>query len=169
MCVSPEQLPSVLHTTLGKTLAVCETEVELESIPTTACLTVCPSSYALSNTDLLRNAQLLWQYGDRHYHAKRWTEAADWFIAGSHKLFKANSPTTSAKCFRKAALCYIEQREYARASVVIRRCPDHEAKTHYVIFLTAVHQGTLRRWMLHPIMTSPLGLADEGQALKSLK
>jgi len=102
---------------------VCETEVELGNVPTTACLT------------------LLWQYGDRHYHAKRWSEAADWYIAGSHKLFRIGGPTASAKCFRKAALCHIEQREYARASVVIRRCPNNEAKTHYVMFLTAVHQG----------------------------
>lgn len=90
-----------------------------------------------------KHAQLLWQYGDRHYHAKRWSEAADWFIAGSHKLFRVDSHTTSAKCFRKGALCYMEQREYARASMLIRRCPENEAKTQYVLFLTAVHQGTL--------------------------
>jgi hypothetical protein len=129
---------------------------------------LCVLSVILSDTDRMRNAQLLWQYGDRHYHAKRWTEAADWFIAGSHKLFTINSPTTSAKCFRKAALCYIEQREYARASMVIRRCPENEAKTHYVVFLTAVHQGKLRRWILHLIMTSPPGSEDEGQVLKRL-
>ncbi|KAG6873268.1 hypothetical protein C0995_001042 [Termitomyces sp. Mi166 len=103
--------------------SLCQAEVELDTVPTTACLT------------------LLWQYGDRHYHAKKWLEAADWYLAGSHKLFRLNSPTTSTKCFRKAALCYIEQREFARASTVIRRCPTNEAKTHYVIFTIAIHQG----------------------------
>ncbi|PBK89275.1 SPO22-domain-containing protein, partial [Armillaria gallica] len=103
--------------------SICEADYELPSVPATACLT------------------LLWQYGDRHYHAKRWSDAADWFIAGSHKLFRENCPTSNSKCHRKAALCYIEHREYAKASAVIRRCPITEAATHYVIFLTAVHQG----------------------------
>ncbi|KAK0232662.1 hypothetical protein IW262DRAFT_1260291, partial [Armillaria fumosa] len=103
--------------------SICEAEYELPSVPATACLT------------------LLWQYGDRHYHAKRWSDAADWFIAGSHRLFRETCPGSSGKCHRKAALCYIEHREYAKASAVIRRCPITEAATHYVIFLTAVHQG----------------------------
>ncbi|KAJ7160549.1 meiosis protein SPO22/ZIP4 like-domain-containing protein [Mycena crocata] len=103
--------------------ATVEAEHTLLSLPATACLT------------------LIWQYGDRHFNAKRWTEAADWFLAGSHKLFATSCPTSGAKCFRKAALCYIEQREYARAATVVRRCPADEAKTHYVVFLTAVHQG----------------------------
>ncbi|PPQ65610.1 hypothetical protein CVT24_011819, partial [Panaeolus cyanescens] len=85
--------------------------------------------------------QLLWQYGGRHYKAKRWNEAADWYLAGSHKLFKANSQVSEVKCFRKAALCYLEQREFMLASTVIRRCPVNEAPTHYVMFLVAVYQG----------------------------
>ncbi|KAJ7752626.1 meiosis protein SPO22/ZIP4 like-domain-containing protein [Mycena metata] len=103
--------------------ATFEAEYNLLNLPATACLT------------------LIWQYGDRHFNAKRWSAAADWFLAGSHQLFRAACPTSGAKCFRKAALCYIEQREYARASAVIRRCPSTEATTHYVLFLTAVHQG----------------------------
>jgi len=122
-CAKDGDHPRAMKTLETTFTSVCEAEVELPSIPTTACLT------------------LIWQYGDRHYHAKRWVEAADWFLAGSHKLFRTNSPSTSSKCFRKAALCYIEQKEYARASTVIRRCPTNEATTHYVIFLTAVHQG----------------------------
>ena len=91
------------------------------------------------------NLQLLWQYGDRHYHAKRWSEAADWFSAGSHRLFRVNDPSSASKCYRKAALCYIERHEYSRAAAVIRCCPSNEATTHYVAFLTAIHQG---RWAL---------------------
>ncbi|KAJ7233617.1 meiosis protein SPO22/ZIP4 like-domain-containing protein [Mycena haematopus] len=103
--------------------ATLEAEYNLLNLPATACLT------------------LIWQYGDRHFHAKRWSAAADWFIVGSHQLFRASCPTSGPKCFRKAALCYIEQHEFARASAVIRRCPSNEATTHYVVFLTAVHQG----------------------------
>ncbi|KAJ7615258.1 meiosis protein SPO22/ZIP4 like-domain-containing protein [Mycena polygramma] len=103
--------------------ATAQAEYNLLNLPATACLT------------------LIWQYGDRHFNAKRWSAAADWFLAGSHLLFREACPTSGAKCFRKAALCYIEQREYARASAVIRRCPSNEATTHYVLFLTAVHQG----------------------------
>ncbi|KAG6909084.1 hypothetical protein DXG01_002065 [Tephrocybe rancida] len=122
--------------------SLCQAEVELDTVPSTACLTV-RSTPPFSNADADRSPtlQLLWQYGDRHYHAKKWTEAANWYLAGSHKLFRVNSPTASMKCFRKAALCYIEQREFARASTVIRRCPTSEAKTHYVIFIIAIHQG----------------------------
>jgi hypothetical protein len=47
----------------------------------------------------------------------------------------------AAKCYRKAALCYIEQKEYAKASTVVRRCTSNEAATHYVVFLTALFQG----------------------------
>ncbi|KAF9032288.1 hypothetical protein BDZ89DRAFT_948323, partial [Hymenopellis radicata] len=73
---------------------------------------------------------LLWQYGNRHYHAKRWPEVAEWFVAGSHKLFRTNSPSSVwAKCFRKAALSYIEHREFAKASALVRRCPLNEAAT----------------------------------------
>ncbi|KAF9467007.1 hypothetical protein BDZ94DRAFT_1212000 [Collybia nuda] len=122
-CAKDEDHERALKNIDSAFTSVCEAEVELDIVPTTACLT------------------LLWQYGDRHYHAKKWGEAADWFLAGSHKLFGIRSPSASAKCFRKAALCYIEQGEYARASTVIRRCPANEAKTHYVMFLTAVHQG----------------------------
>ncbi|KAJ7461286.1 hypothetical protein B0H11DRAFT_119781 [Mycena galericulata] len=103
--------------------ATLEAEYNLPNLPATACLT------------------LIWQYGDRHFNAKRWSGAADWFLAGSHQLFRSGCPTSSGKCYRKAALCYIEQHEYARASAVIRRCPSNEAATHYVLFLTAVHQG----------------------------
>ncbi|TFK38784.1 meiosis protein SPO22/ZIP4 like-domain-containing protein [Crucibulum laeve] len=122
-CAKDEDHTRAMNTLEAAFSSVSEAEVELPSVPTTACLT------------------LIWQYGDRHYHAKRWSQAADWYLAGSHELFRKSSLSTSSKCFRKAALCHIEQREYAKASTVIRRCPTSEATTHYVIFLTAIHQG----------------------------
>ncbi|KAF5312423.1 hypothetical protein D9619_003715 [Psilocybe cf. subviscida] len=102
---------------------VNEADIELPSIPTTACLT------------------LIWQYGSRHYKEKKWQEAADWYMAGSHVLFRKHSPSSMTKCLRKAALCHIEHKSYALASTVIRRCTANEAATHYVAFLTALHQG----------------------------
>ncbi|PPQ85089.1 LOW QUALITY PROTEIN: hypothetical protein CVT25_009048 [Psilocybe cyanescens] len=116
------------HTRAMKTLdstftSVCDADVELPRVISTACLT------------------LIWQYGSRHYKSKKWSEAAEWFMAGSHSLFRVNSPLTSAKCFRKVALCHIEQGEYLLASTVIRRCSTAEASTHYIIFLTAIHQA----------------------------
>lgn len=109
--------------------------------------------------DLCNNTcsfQLIWQYGGRHYKAKKWAEAADWYMSGSHVIFKAHSSLTSAKCFRKAALCHIEQREYALASTIIRRCPNDEASTHYVIFLTAVHQGVCSNCTLDSLIWKPM-------------
>jgi len=135
-------------TTFGQLPAVCDSDVELGSVPTTACLTVSTAPYISYSQAVklmvatLSDEQLIWQYGGRHYKSKRWSEAADWYLAGSHSLFKTKSPSSSAKCFRKAALCYIEQRDYALASTVIRRCPTTDAPTHYLSFLTAIHQGS---------------------------
>ncbi|KAF7306235.1 hypothetical protein MIND_00414100 [Mycena indigotica] len=103
------------------------TDFKLLDVPSTACLT------------------LLWQYGDRHFAAKRFGPAADWFLIGTHALFQTACPASAAKCFRKAALCHIEHKEYARAAAVIRKCPvglgHAEASTQYVLFIAAVHQG----------------------------
>jgi hypothetical protein len=85
-------------------------------------------------------SKLLWQYGDRHYQANRWDTAVDWFLGGTHQLFRGFSEGTM-KCYRKAALCYIQQREYASAAAVIRLCPGNEAATHYISLLTSVKQG----------------------------
>ncbi|KAH7881641.1 uncharacterized protein C8R40DRAFT_57431 [Lentinula edodes] len=109
---------------IGKAFtSVCETNTELRSISAAACLS------------------LLWQYGDRHYHGKRWSQAAEWFAAGGHPLFKVHGSSSASKSYRKAALCYIEQREYSRSAAVIRSCPSNEAATHYLAFLIATYQG----------------------------
>ena len=86
--------------------------------------------------------QLIWQFGDRQYRAKQWAKAADWYLVGSHALFQTNSPASMPKCLRKAALCFLENAEYARAAVTVRRCPPKQAATHYVALLCAVRQGT---------------------------
>ncbi|KAJ3996387.1 meiosis protein SPO22/ZIP4 like-domain-containing protein [Lentinula boryana] len=122
-CSKDEVHSRAMESILQAFTSVCEADTELRSIPAAACLS------------------LLWQYGDRHYHAKRWLLAADWFAAGSHRLFRAQHSTSASKCHRKAALCYIEQREYSRAAAVIRCCPSNEAATHYLAFLVATFQG----------------------------
>lgn len=86
------------------------------------------------------HSKLLWQYGDRHYQANRWDTAVDWFLGGTHQLFRSFNEGTM-KCYRKAALCYIQQREYASAAAVVRLCPGNEAATHYIGLLTSVKQG----------------------------
>jgi hypothetical protein len=55
-------------------------------------------------------------------------------------LFRGFSEGTM-KCYRKAALCYIQQREYASAAAVVRLCPGNEAATHYISLLASVKQG----------------------------
>ncbi|KAF8919136.1 hypothetical protein CPB85DRAFT_1429768 [Mucidula mucida] len=140
-CVKDEDQNRALGVLDAAFTSLCETDYELPSVAATACLTVCPHLPKLLVV-YSSIAQLLWQYGDRHYNAKRWSEAAEWFVAGSHKLFRTNSPSSAwVKCFRKAALSHIEHREFAKASALMRRCPSNEAATHYVMFLTAVHQG----------------------------
>lgn len=110
----------------------------------------CPPRPVLRSDSLLagftsllihQTQQLLWQFGDRHYIAKRWAEAADWFLCGTNPIFSSMARSSHAKCFRKAALCHIQQREYARASAILRRCPGSDAATCYVSMLAAVHQG----------------------------
>jgi hypothetical protein len=114
---------------------------------------------------LIRISQLIWQIGDRHYNAKRWSEAADWFLTGSHEVFGSISHVGNSKCHRKAALCHIQQREYARAASIIRRCPVNEATTHYVVLYSAVHQGlfafALNQYRVDSVLASK-GLEDEG-------
>ena len=85
--------------------------------------------------------QLFYQYGEKRHSLKRCSEAIDWFLLGTHKTFLSVTDTCWSKCFRKAALCHIEQEEYAQASDLIRQCPGDEAATHYLSFLVAIKQG----------------------------
>lgn len=95
-----------------------------------------PSPHNLTPCSL----KLLWQYGDRHYQANRWDIAVDWFLGGTHQLFRGLSEGTM-KCYRKAALCYIQQQKYASAAAVVRLCPGNEAATHYISLLASVKRG----------------------------
>ncbi|KAI6152903.1 meiosis protein SPO22/ZIP4 like-domain-containing protein, partial [Pisolithus thermaeus] len=120
---------------------VVKSDIELSKAAASACLT------------------LIWQYGDRHYHASRWLEAADWFICGTNAVFSGLGPSCTSKCLRKAALCYIQQKEYARAASAVKRCPVNGATTRYVVFLIAVHQG-LYSIRLHALLRQMVEAAD---------
>ncbi|KAF7969735.1 hypothetical protein HWV62_26088 [Athelia sp. TMB] len=100
-----------------------EADVELSKVSAAACIT------------------LLWQCGDRLYNAKKWNDAAEWFRIGIHPALKGMGPSTGSKCMRKAALCHVQQREYAMAASDIRHCASNEAATCYVTLLIAVYQG----------------------------
>ncbi|KAG9104677.1 hypothetical protein FRC06_000063 [Ceratobasidium sp. 370] len=79
---------------------------------------------------------LLWRSGEASYKSKRWTEAADWFVLSASSAFQS-TPSAQSRSARKAALCYIQQGEYARASVLVSRCSQDEASTCYIKFLAA--------------------------------
>ncbi|KIY73384.1 hypothetical protein CYLTODRAFT_386998 [Cylindrobasidium torrendii FP15055 ss-10] len=103
-----------------------ESDYTMGDVPSTACIT------------------LLWQYGDRQYNMKKFGIAADWFLVGAHAAFSGQDGigvSGTTKCLRKAALCYVEDKQYAQASAVLRRCDPKEAATHYVKFLISVKQG----------------------------
>ncbi|KAI0271679.1 hypothetical protein BC834DRAFT_922404 [Gloeopeniophorella convolvens] len=85
--------------------------------------------------------QLFYQYGERKLSLKRYSDAVDWFLLGTQQAFVSIADTCASKCYRKAALCHIEQQEYAQASSIIRRCPGDESATHYLTLLVAVKQA----------------------------
>ncbi|KAI0248099.1 hypothetical protein BJV78DRAFT_1132012, partial [Lactifluus subvellereus] len=109
---------------LRETFLVLESaEFELPKIGATACL------------------MLFYQCGERKRSLKRCSEAVEWFLLGTRRAFSSVADTCASKCFRKAAICHIEQEEYAQASAIIRHCPGEEAATHYLTFLVAVKQA----------------------------
>ncbi|GBE78570.1 hypothetical protein BKA93DRAFT_799652 [Sparassis latifolia] len=128
-------LPLILHCAKDQTHAKAMDDVRAAL----TCLS--DANFEITKISATACVTLLWQCGDRHYRARNWGEAADWFLAGTHPVFSIISPTSDSKCYRKAALCHIQQKEYAKASAVIRRCAHTEAATCYVLLLVAVHQG----------------------------
>ncbi|KAF8480818.1 hypothetical protein DFH94DRAFT_691907 [Russula ochroleuca] len=111
------------HTDAIEVLVLESAEFELPKICATACL------------------MLFYQYGEKKHSLKRCSDAVEWFLLGTRRAFSSVTDTCSSKCFRKAALCHIEQEEYAQASDIIRQCPGDEAATHYLSFLVAIKQG----------------------------
>ncbi|KDQ17571.1 hypothetical protein BOTBODRAFT_64038 [Botryobasidium botryosum FD-172 SS1] len=97
--------------------------------------------FALEKVPTLACQSVLWKYADKLYSGKKWSQAADWYLLAAHQAFKVMAPSSNSKCFRKAALCHIQQGDYSKASSIIRKCPGNEAATQYVVFLAAVHQG----------------------------
>jgi len=111
------------HIDAIEVLVLESAEFELPKIGATACL------------------MLFYQNGERKRSLKRCADAVEWFLLGTRGAFSSVTDSCASKCFRKAALCHIEQEEYAQASDIIRHCPGEEAATHYLSFLVAVKQG----------------------------
>ncbi|KAL5495788.1 SPO22_1 [Sanghuangporus weigelae] len=107
----------------------------------TGCSFLVRSEFELAKTPAMACLTILWKVADRHFQMKKWSQAAEWFLICTHKAFASIGHITGPKCLRKAALCYIEQREYARASQIIQQCPSDQSSTFYLQFLTAVYQG----------------------------
>lgn len=140
-------------------LEIAESYV-MNKVPAIACLTVRMNFHSNTHTisDPFLDQQLLWQFGDTHYHAKRWKPAADWFLLGTRKAFQVVASTTHSKCLRKAALCYIQAGELARlvellftphlivvdrATTITQKASNDEAATHYLRFMSSIYQGAL--------------------------
>ncbi|KAH7103160.1 meiosis protein SPO22/ZIP4 like-domain-containing protein [Auriculariales sp. MPI-PUGE-AT-0066] len=98
-------------------------------------------AFELTKVATMACQSLLWQFGDRLYASKKFANAADWYILAANPAFRIMAFVNNVKCFRKAALCHIQQGEYAQASALIRRCPGTDAATYYIVFLAAAHQG----------------------------
>ncbi|QRV91649.1 G-protein alpha subunit [Ceratobasidium sp. AG-Ba] len=106
-----------------------------------ACLAIeSRADFSMEKTKATACQLLLWRNGEASYKNKRWSEAADWFVLSASKTFQS-TPGAQSRSTRKAALCYIQQGEYAQASMLVARCSQDEASTYYIKFLTAVHQG----------------------------
>ncbi|KAL5476400.1 SPO22_3 [Sanghuangporus weigelae] len=121
----------------------------------TGCSFLIRSEFELAKTPAMACLTILWKVGYRHLQVKKWSRAAEWFLVGTHKAFASIVHIAGPKCLRKAALCYTEQREYARASQIIQRCPSDQSSTFYLQFLTAVYQGfeedavaAIKAWLL---------------------
>ena len=67
--------------------------------------------------------------------------AAKWYRLAAHNAFRAMAEASTAKCLRKAALCYIEAKDMQMAAQTIQNCSHDEAATHYVHFLAYAYQG----------------------------
>jgi hypothetical protein len=85
--------------------------------------------------------KLFWQFAHQHFRAKRYLEAADWYLLGTHDAFRSIAELSRDKCNRKAALCHIEVCDYSHATVIARRCAPESALTQYILLLVAVRQG----------------------------
>jgi hypothetical protein len=90
----------------------------------------------------LNCSQLLWQAADRHYKQKRYPTAATYFEIAAHKVFASLGSSTIAKCYRKASVCLLNAKEFARAARTVKKGDEEgiEAGTWYVLFLVAVEQ-----------------------------
>ncbi|KAG8763910.1 hypothetical protein FRC11_009432 [Ceratobasidium sp. 423] len=114
--------------------------------------------FSMEKTSAAACQLVLWRNGEASYKAKKWIEAADWFVLSASPAFQSMAGAQS-RCIRKAALCYIQQGEYARASTLVSRCSQDESGK---AILTASGAS-------NPLHTTPSGLEEEAiQAVENM-
>ncbi|KAI0033707.1 meiosis protein SPO22/ZIP4 like-domain-containing protein [Vararia minispora EC-137] len=99
------------------------------------------SDFHLSKTGATACLMLFWQFAHQHFRAKRYQEAAEWYLLGTHSAFRGIADLCHDKCCRKAALCHIEMHDYSHATLVAQQCATDSALTQYILLLIATRQG----------------------------
>ncbi|RXK39419.1 hypothetical protein M231_03252 [Tremella mesenterica] len=95
-----------------------------------------------SKTEVAAYSTLLWSLGDKLAAQRAQSQsAAAWFQLAAHPALTQLELDGSARCWRKAALCYIRAGDNSSARALLERCSPAEASTQYLSFLVALQQG----------------------------
>jgi hypothetical protein len=64
-------------------------------------------------------------------------------MLGVHSALSVLGRSSAARCARKAGLAYINIKEYAKATAVVRRADEkmEDAGSNYLVFVCSVEQG----------------------------
>lgn len=81
----------------------------------------------------------MWRRGDTAHAESRSAIAAKWYLMGTNSIFRSLEEEISQKCFRKAALCFVEVGMLVEADKMMEKCAGgiDSAKNHFVRFYTA--------------------------------
>ncbi|GAA5917135.1 hypothetical protein JCM5296_006593 [Sporobolomyces johnsonii] len=104
-------------------------------------------------------ATYIWRQGDTANGAQRFTEASDWYLLATKPVLQSIEAGTTAKSARKAALSYLEAKQFQRADEVMQlpAAQDDHAKSHFVRFYSAALQKDKTRAIaaLRAMCTAP--------------
>ncbi|GAA5927429.1 hypothetical protein JCM1841_000470 [Sporobolomyces salmonicolor] len=89
----------------------------------------------------------IWRQGDTANGAQRFTDASDWYLLATKPVLQSIEAGTMAKSIRKAALSYLEAKQFQRADEVMQlpAAQDDLAKSHFVRFYSALLQKNKTR------------------------
>ncbi|SCV71567.1 BQ2448_3155 [Microbotryum intermedium] len=96
-------------------------------------------SFALSADSAFVATTYFWRHGDHERAKEAFFEAGEWYTLSLHPLFIENGGIVDAKSMRKAALCYLEIRDFIRAEHTMNLRPDRppDAKDFFIRFFHA--------------------------------